>query len=171
MKYIFTLLLLVSFGFSFSQKLVYDIYLFGNRIGQSVIEKTARNDSISRYTLNSASEATVFFTTRKVSLVYDILYRNEHLFSSYSKNTRNEEVHVTTIKRENNTYLMKRDDGSFCIKPEVDCSTVKLFFHEPCDNQKIFSERLGEYPVIKKTGDGLYRINERRCYLLLPLQK
>ncbi len=157
MKYLFTILLLTFCRPSFSQKLVYDIFLFGNKIGQSVIEKTIRNDSITRYTLNSASEATVFFTTRKVSLIYDILYKNDQLFSSYSKNTRNDEVHITTIKWENNTYIMKREDGSFCIKPLVDCSTVKLFFHEPCDNQKIFSERLGEYRVIKKTGEGLYQ--------------
>lgn len=157
MKYLFTILLLTFCRPSFSQKLVYDIFLFGNKIGQSVIEKTIRNDSITRYTLNSASEATVFFTTRKVSLIYDILYKNDQLFSSYSKNTRNDEVHITTIKWENNTYIMKREDGSFCIKPLVDCSTVKLFFHEPCDNQKIFSERLGEYRVIKKTGEALYQ--------------
>ena len=51
---------------------------------------------------------------------------------------------------------MKRDDGTFCIKPPVDCSTVKLFFQEPCDTNKIFSERLGEYRLIKKTGEGVY---------------
>ena len=157
MKYSFTILLLVLCRFSFSQKLVYDIFLFGDKIGQSIIEKTARNDSITRYTLNSSSEAHIFFTTRKVSLQYDILYKNDYLFSSYSKNTRNEEVHITSIKWENNTYIMKREDGSFCIKPIVDCSTVKLFFHEPCDEQKVFSERLGEYRVIKKLADGLYQ--------------
>jgi len=51
---------------------------------------------------------------------------------------------------------MKRDNESFCIKPVVDCSTVKLFFQEPCNTSQIFSERLGENRPIKKTGEGIY---------------
>ena len=52
---------------------------------------------------------------------------------------------------------MKREDGNFCIKPAVNCSTVKLFFSEPCSNTQIFSERLGEYRVIKKIEPGVYQ--------------
>ena len=156
MKAFFSLLLFLWFGFSSAQKLTYDIFLFGNKIGQSVIEKNVKSDSITTYTLQSNSEAHIFFTTRKIALHYDIVYKRNQLYSSYSKNTRNDEVHVTTIQYENTTYIMKREDGAFCIKPFVDCSTVKLFFAEPCNPKQIFSERLGEYRAIKKTGEGTY---------------
>ena len=52
---------------------------------------------------------------------------------------------------------MKRVDGAFCIKPSVDCSTVKLFFAEPCHSSEILSERMGEFRSIKKTGEGVYQ--------------
>ncbi|MCX6199361.1 MAG: hypothetical protein NTY88_09095 [Bacteroidetes bacterium] len=155
MRYFFLFLLLANN--SFSQKLGFDIFLFGNKIGQSSIEKTIKNDSITSYTLQSNSEAHIFFTTRKISLHYDIVYKNSLLFSSYSEHNRNDERHTTTINRQqNNTYLMKRDAEAFCLKPEIDCSTVKLFFAEPCNTQHIFSERLGEWRPLKKTGEGTY---------------
>ena len=156
LKFIFSLLLCSLLSSSFSQKLSFDIFLFGNKIGSTIVEKTIKNDSVTTYTLQSNSEAHIFFTTRKIALHYDIVYKHNQLFSSYSKNTRNDEVHVTTIQWQNNNYIMKREDGALCIKPPVDCSTVKLFFAEPCNNQQIFSERLGEYRMIKKTGDGTY---------------
>ncbi len=51
---------------------------------------------------------------------------------------------------------MKRDAESFCMKPVVDCSTVKLFFIEPCSNEHVFSERIGEYRPLKKKAAGIY---------------
>ncbi len=155
MRYVFLFLFLSNY--SFSQKVGFDIFLFGNKIGQSSIEKVVKNDSITTYTLQSNSEAHIFFTTRIISLHYDIVYKNNLLFSSYSKHNRNEEQHITTINRQqNSTYVLKRDNESFCIKPDIDCSTVKLFFAEPCNAQHVFSERLGEWRPIKKTGEGTY---------------
>ena len=121
-----------------------------------MVEKNVKNDSITTYTLNSSSEATVFFITRKVSLHYDIVYKRDQLVSSFSKSIRNDEVHVTSIRWRENKYNIDREDGTFSVKNIVDCSTVKLFFAEPCNRQQIFSERMGEYRIIKKTGEGTY---------------
>lgn len=155
MRYVFLFLLLSNH--SFSQKVGFDIFLFGNKIGQSSIEKSVKNDSITTYTLQSNSEAHIFFTTRKISLNYDIVYKSSLLFSSYSEHNRNDERHITTINRQQNrTYILKRNNESFCIQPDIDCSTVKLFFAEPCNSQRVFSERLGEWRPLKKTGEGTY---------------
>ena len=157
MKYTFTSLLFLLSTFSFSQKLTFDIFLFGNVIGQTVVERSVKNDSITQYTLNNASEAHIFFTTKKFSLHYDITYKRDRYFSSYSKHTRNDEVHITTIQWQGNKYVMKIDNVASNIFGLVDCSTVKLFFAEPCSATQIFSERLGEYRVIKKREDGVYQ--------------
>lgn len=156
MKNLIGILLIISATAVNAQKLVYDIYLFGGKIGQSVIEKNIRNDSVTQYSLRSSSEVHVFFTVKKVSLVYDIVYKFDYLLSSYSKSIRNEELHITTINRENDNYIMKRDGVSYCIKPLVECTTVKLFYNEPCDAQQVFSERLGEYRTIRKIAEGIY---------------
>ncbi len=150
--------LFISFFLFFSssaQKISFDIFLFGNKIGQTVVERIVKNDSVTAYMLNSSSVAHIFFTTRKISLFYDVVYKRSQLISSYSKSVRNNETHITTIKWENNNYIMQRDSDAYCIKPVVECSTVKLFFSEPC-NSRVFSERLGEYRSIRKTSEGVY---------------
>jgi hypothetical protein len=139
-----------------AQKLTFDIFLFGNKIGQTVVERIAKNDSVTQYTLASNSEAHVFFTTRKISLLYDMTYRHDKLYNSYSKHVRNDEMHITTITWQGSSYVMKLDNISSCIPGPVDCSTVKLFFDEPCNNTTVFSERLGENRTLKKTGPGTY---------------
>lgn len=147
--------LLTVFGSS-AQKLTFDIFLFGNKIGQTIVEQTVVNDSITTYKLNSSSEAHIFFTTRKIALQYEVVYKRKQLFYLHSKSVRDNETHYNIIQWQNGSYLMKRDNETFCIKPMVDCSTVKLFFNEPCNSEKVFSERIGEYRPLKKKAAGVY---------------
>lgn len=156
MKFFISLVFYLISYLTFSQKLVFDIFLFGNKIGQTVVEKTVVNDSMTHFTLASKSEAHILFTHRIITLNYDIFYKRDRLFASTSKHTRNDEVHYTSINWMGNKYVMKLDGILSDINAWVDCSTVKLFFAEPCNAHFIFSERLGEFRNIKKTGDGLY---------------
>jgi hypothetical protein len=152
---IVSLFLLLSI-FSSAQKITFDIFLFGSKIGQTTVEKIVKNDSITNYLLNSKSEARIFFVTRKIELHYDILYKRNQLASSFSRSIRNGELHVTNIRWQGNKYVVDREDGSFNLNSLVNCSTVKLFFAEPCDPSKILSERMGEFRYIKKTKEGTY---------------
>lgn len=159
MKAIATLLLLQLSQYSYSQKLTFDIFLFGNVIGQSVVEKKQVNDSLFNYTLHSSSEARIFFTVRTNRLDYDITYSNQKLVTSSSANVRNDEQHYVTVKFEGASYLIKRDNESFCLKPPIECSSVLLLFAEPCNVRQIFSERLGEYRPVKKTAAAEYEVD------------
>lgn len=151
----FSFLLLLS-CYCGAQKLVYNIYLFGSKIGQSVVERNIKSTEETDYTLNSASEAHIFFTTRKITLHYDIVFRNDFFFSSFSRHTRNDEVQLTTITRSGTGYAVKRDKDSFNLNGIINCSTIRLFYEEPCGTDHILSERLGEFRVIKKTAPGTY---------------
>ena len=156
MKYIFTLWFVYFLLPANAQKLTYDIFLFGGKIGQTIVERNVRNDSITEYVLNSSSEAHIFFTTRKISLYYHIIYKRGNLFSSYSKHTRNDDTHYTTIRLDGNRYIIERDKVTFALNGLVDCSTVKLFFAEPCSYDHMLSERLGEFREVNKRPDGIY---------------
>ena len=140
-----------------AQKLTFDIYLFGNIIGQTVVERVIKNDSIAQYTLNSNSEAHVLLTTRITTLNYDITYKRGHLFTSYSKHTRNDELHITSVQWQGGKYVITSDKVVSNLAQIIDCSTVKLFFAEPCSPTSVFSERLGENRALKKTADGVYQ--------------
>jgi len=157
LKYLVPLLLAFLSTTSFAQKLTFDIFLFGDVIGQTVVERNVKNDSITQYTLSSASEAHVLMVTRKITLHYDITYNRDRLLSSFSKHTRNDEAHVTTVQWQGNKYSIMVDKVATSLAQMVDCSTIKLYFNEPCNGATVFSERLGENRVLKKTGDGVYQ--------------
>ena len=148
---------MLLFVAGFSQKLTFDIYLFGNVIGQTVVERVVKNDSITQYTLNSNSEAHVLLTTRITTLHYDITYKRDHLFTSYSKHTRNDESHITNVQWQGSKYVITSDKVVSNLPQTIDCSTVKLFYAEPCSTTSVFSERLGENRVLKKTAEGTYQ--------------
>jgi hypothetical protein len=156
LKYFCCFFFIFNLSAAGAQKLTYNIFLFGNKIGQSVIERNVKSTDETDYTLNSASEAHIFFTTRKITLHYDIVFRNDLFFSSYSKHTRNDEVQVTYINRVGNNYKVTRNKEQFVLNGLIDCSTVKLFYVEPCSETRILSERLGEFRIVKKTGPGTY---------------
>ncbi len=156
MKYFCLSLILFFSASATAQKLTYNIYLFGNKIGQSVVERNIKNADETDYTLNSSSEAHIFFTTRKITLHYDIVFKNDLFFSSFSKHTRNDEIQLTTITRVGSNYKVNRNKEEFVVNGLVDCSTVKLFYAEPCSQTRILSERLGEFRSVKKTGPGTY---------------
>ena len=156
MKHFCIALLLFTCTGAFAQKLTYNIFLFGSKIGQSVVERDIKSGSETDYTLNSASEAHIFFTTRRITLHYDIVFKDDIYFSSYSKHTRNDELQITTITRNGNSYTVKRNNENFIVNGLVNCSTIKLFYAEPCSENHMLSERLGEFRSVKKTAPGTY---------------
>jgi hypothetical protein len=159
LKYILSSLLFLLSTLSFAQKLTFDIFLFYNVIGQTVVERSVKNDSIVQYTLNSSSEAHVLLTTRITKLHYDITYKGGHYFSSYSKLNRNDEQHIITVQWQGNKYAINQDNTTLTLTDIIDCSTIKFFYAEPCNMKTVFSERLGENRPIKKTGDGVYQVD------------
>lgn len=157
MKYIFTLLFLLHIAPTFAQKLAFDVILFGNKIGQTIVEQSSKGDSLTMYELNSHSEARILFASHKVALHYELMFKHGQLISVYSKGNTNGKVDVTTINWQGTKYFMKRHDGNFNINVPVYCSTTLLFFNEPCDGARVFSERMGEYRTIRKVADGEYK--------------
>jgi hypothetical protein len=157
LRYVFTLLLFVHVAPAFTQKLAFDVILFGNKIGQTVVEQTNKGDTTIVYELNSNSEAHILFTTHKVTLHYELMFKRGQLISAYSKGNSNGKVDVTTINWQGTRYFMKRSDGNFNVNVPVYCSTTMLFFNEPCDGARVFSERMGEFRTIKKVEPGVYK--------------
>ncbi|HWB63982.1 MAG TPA: DUF6134 family protein [Chitinophagales bacterium] len=157
MKILFAFSLIALQLLSSAQKLTYGIYLFGGRIGESVIDRTVVNDSVTHYTLHSSSEAHIFFSVRKIQLHYDVYFKNGFLFSSYSKHVRNDEVQLTNISLDGNHYNVTINGKNLCITGGlINCSTIRLFYNEPCSTDKMLSERLGEFRQVRKTGEGTY---------------
>ena len=133
--------------------------MFGNVIGQSVVERTLHADTAVSYKLHSYSEAHIFFTHRTNALDYDILYSHRKLISSVSKNKRNDESHFVSVKKQSDSYLIVRDGEQLCFKPDISFSSILLFYEEPKKQTEVFSERLGEYRPMKCVAPHEYEVD------------
>jgi hypothetical protein len=146
---------LLVFQFIAAQKNVYDIILFGNKIGQTIVERKETGNTI-QYTLTSKSEANVLFTKKTSEMNYNIVYQNGQLLSAYVKNVKDGVTEISNILWQGTQYMIKKGAEILHINQPISFSSVQLYFTEPIGRASIFSERIGEYCRFTKTGEGVY---------------
>ncbi len=141
---------------SFCQKLKYDVFLLGNKIGETTVE---RRDSggIKHYILRSHTDAKVLFVEKKSAMSTDVLYDKEgKMFAAFFQNIKNEEKFLTQTLWKNDKLTIDKDGEKTEIPGTVNFSSVVLYFSEPKNLQKVFSERVGQFFEIVKQADGTY---------------
>ncbi|MCW5906876.1 MAG: hypothetical protein KIS94_03380 [Chitinophagales bacterium] len=139
-----------------AQKQVYDIFLFGNKIGQTIVERKDNGNGTVKYTLNSKSEANVIFTKKTSEMNYDIIYENGQLLSAYTKNMKDGVTEISKTIWQGTKYLIQKGAEMLHLDKPIDFSSIQLYFSEPKGRTVIFSERLGEYCTFKQTSPGVY---------------
>jgi hypothetical protein len=156
-KSIFTILALVLAISSFAQKQNYTIHLFGKEVGKMTIERKIGTDGLIFYKMESHSEAKVMFTTKINDVTVDCTYKNGKLFSSYAKNTVNGEVdNYASVSLSGSQYNIQNERRKYTSPEAITFSVVSLYYAEPSNMTKIFSERAGEWLDMVRTSDGGY---------------
>ena len=152
-----TSILVLWCSLSFSQKIKFDVFLFGNKIGETFIE---RRDSAGQkiYTLRSTTDAKVLFIEKKSVMSTDVRFDKEgKLFSCAFQNIKNDERFFTKSIPDGPTRFLVNKDGQKTVVPApITYSSIMLYFSEPPNNQKVFSERLGGSFQIVRQPDGTY---------------
>ena len=141
---------------SFSQKIKFDVYLFSNKIGETVVE---RRDSAGQkiYTLRSITDAKVLFMEKKSVMSTDVRYdRDGKLLSSFFQNIKNDERFYTSSVRDGTRYLINKDGEKTVVPAPITYSSIMLYFSEPTDMQRVYSERVGEFFQMVRQPDGTY---------------
>jgi hypothetical protein len=140
----------------YAQTRVYDVVLWGDKIGTSTIQRIDNGNGEVRYKLNSESEVKNLFVHRTSLMQYEVVYRSGKLFSAYVKDVKNDETTITTIQWDGVKYVIKKGEETVQISNTIDFSAIQLYFTEPAGKPKIFSERLGAYCDFTKEGQGEY---------------
>jgi hypothetical protein len=141
---------------SHSQKLRYEIFLMGNKIGETTIEKRD-SGNISHYILRSLSDAKVLFIEKKSAMSTDVLYDQAgKMLSSIFENIKNDEKFFTRSLWQNNKLDINKDGTKSVMPGAISFSSLLLYFTEPKDHQKVFSERLGAFFEMVRQSDGSY---------------
>ena len=137
------LMLICGISLAGAQVRVYDVELFGKKIGTSTVERIDKGDGNVEYRLNSASEYSNFLVSRSSLMQFDVVYRQGKMVSSYCKNVKNGVTEITTVLWDGMKYVIKKGEENMHLDGLLDFSAIQLYFTEPVGRTIIFSERLG----------------------------
>jgi len=151
----------LAFLFVFSlalhaQKHIYDVELFGKKIGSTVVERIDKGNGLVEYKLSSNSSVSILFTKKTSEMTMDVIYKNGQLISSYVKNVKDDVAEVATVIWDGARYVIKRGEETLVMKQVVDFSNILLYYTEPKGRLTIFSERLGRFWNFTPLQDGVY---------------
>lgn len=147
--------ILLSFSLS-AQKHIYDVELFGKKIGSTIIERIDNGNGTVEYKLSSTSEVNILFSKKTSAMNFDVVYKNGILFSSYCKNVKDDVTEIATMLWDGTKYIIKKGEEVLTQTQPLDFSSIQLYFIEPKGRPKIFSERLGEFCSFTASGGGVY---------------
>lgn len=153
---LFTLLFLFLSSTVVAQTRVYDVELFGKKIGTSTIERTDEGNGEVRYQLNSSSKINTFFVNKSSVMNFDVMYKDGRLLSAYCKDVKDGLTKITTVLWDGMKYVIKKEGEDLQLNQLIDFSAIQLYFMEPAGKTKIFSERLGTFCDFLKENDGVY---------------
>ncbi len=153
------LLLPVFFLFSvtlFAQKHVYDVELFGKKIGQTIVERIDKGNGEVLFKLQSKSDVNILFTHKTSVMNTDVIYKDGKLISSYCKNVKDGVTEIVSVAWNGTKYIIKKGEEALQLTQLLDFSSILLYYGEPVGKTKIFSERLGQICSFVKTAEGEY---------------
>jgi hypothetical protein len=154
-QFAFAFFLIISISLQ-SQKHIYDVELFGKKIGTTVVERIDKGNGEIEYKLSSNSEVSILFTKKTSAMNMDVIYKNGQLISSYVKNVKDDITEVATVIWDGAKYVIKKGEETLVLKQPVDFSNVLLYFVEPKGRLTIFSERLGKLWSFNPMASGVY---------------
>ncbi len=149
------LVLIISSNLN-AQKYVYEIELFGMKIGTSTIERIDEGNGEVHFKLNSSSAVSTLFINKSSLMNFDIVYKNGKLYSANCKEVKDDLTFITTVLWDGMKYLIQKGSENFQLDQLIDYSAIQLYFIEPVGKTKIFSERLGIFCDFLKEKDGVY---------------
>lgn len=150
------LLLLFVYIHTQAQKRVYDVFLLGKKIGKTEVERIEKEDETIEYKLESRSEMNIFFSRKTSYTHYDVVYKKGQLISSYYKDVKDEVTEIVSILWDGSKYVIRKREEVLEMAEPVHFSAMSLYFHEPKQLERFFSERLSRFFRIGKKAEGTY---------------
>jgi hypothetical protein len=159
MKKLIALYLLVwLFVGVFGQTLKYDVILFGDKIGSLTAVRNVKPDSTVEYHVASSSEAKVLWVNKKSKLNSDVVFKGGKLQSSLVKNITEEAEKEIRILWDKAKYIIEKGNETIVCTENICYTTTMLYFWEPKNINRIFSERVGIFVKLMKNSDGNYEM-------------
>jgi hypothetical protein len=130
--------------------------LFGGKIGEATIEKKDSGGTM-HYMLRSNTEAKMLFIDKKSNMSTNVWFDREGKFlSSFFQNIKDDETLLTKTIWESSKLRVDKNGEKSEYPGPINFSSVLLYFGEPKNLQKVFSERAGKFFEMIRQTDGTY---------------
>ena len=138
------------------QKLKYDVFLFGKKIGETIVEMKD-SAGVKLYSLHNTSRVKFLFWDKKFNLSGRVVVGQDGLMTvSTFENVKETGSFVTRSVWDRDKLIVDRNGEKRTLTDAVKFPSILLYFFEPHDLQKFFYEPKGAYFEIKKEAEGLY---------------
>lgn len=138
------LLVLVPF-LQAQQTLRFEIYSLGSKTGTLTAKKEIKNN-LEYYIIESQAHANLIVSQVDVKTTLKSTYKDGMLLSSFAKNEKNGEIeqYADTQWKEPEYYITSHT-GKNTVKEKIQMSVASLYFTEPKNQERIYSEVWGQF--------------------------
>lgn len=139
-----------------AQKLRYEVTLFGKKIGETTVE--VRDSAGGKYyKLRSSTQVKMLFMDKRSSMSTDVLFAKDGVMSSsLFKNIKEDGIILTEAMWDKGKLIVEKNGEKSCVPGPVKYSSLLMYFTEPSNIQKVFSERMGKFFDLVKQAEGKY---------------
>lgn len=164
MRGIFLIILLTLGGIVMASPMFAQTHTFDIRIGSNntigTIEVQKKENGTVRHILIKSRVQMMLLS--KMNSDLSVEFRDNLLLQARSVRQSNKsgEDKATITKREGNDYVVVHNgDRSVLSNTNIQHTVAELYFSEPRDVSRIFSETLGQFLTLKALGNGQYELN------------
>ena len=127
-----------------TETIQFDVFLFGNKIGTSVLTREKPNDSTEVFTLKTKAKATILWIDRDNQTTYEVVYRHGRLYSSATREVENGSVkNWNKVQSDGTRYTITDAKGERTVNEVPKFSIVKVFFEDATKVNRLFFESDG----------------------------
>ena len=139
------------------ESLYFNVVHKGKVIGSLNATKTLK-DSITYYHSSTTIETRIIKEIR-LNYKYDVAFKKNMLESSKVDITLNEKPHAKTrtLWKDSDYHVIKNDEDKETLTDSINYSTVQLYFKEPKNIDKCYSEQNGSFNTIIALGNHAYK--------------
>lgn len=137
-----------------AESIVFDMILFGDKIGNMTITREEKPDGVEFYTLETRSKAKFLWVDHDNFTRYEVTYKNGVLISSSHIESDNGKVERwTKVEKKGATYFVDGYKGKRTFTEEPKYSIVTIYFKDIKNAQRIFYEAEGDFSNMKKSSE------------------
>lgn len=165
-RFVFVLILWFSCGHqkaAGNQILRYGLYKDGREVGEIKTKKYEKDGQVI-YEVQTSMTIKVLMT-QKIEYSSTSSFHNGILIKSIAKSFFNEKEHhycITKLAAGHNKYEITQEDGTRFLSGNITYCGSMLYFQEPGNQSKVYSEMAGQINTVRNIKDGHYVMTDSK---------